>query len=173
MASLTALQNADDDALQAALPGLVAMAARTQHTFAYTLAVLRRLAAAPGNDDDDNNNNNDEGGGGGRVRASQALAAAAARVARELEQRAEQRVPATTVALRLGNVASAHSPALAAVALMTSANATNPSDIIQVRLWCRRAPLTRADASCTTRTRAHHRRPLHCFDMPRCLVRLM
>jgi hypothetical protein len=150
MASLSALEHADDDALHAALPGLVAMAARTQHTFAYTLAVLRRVASALDTDADDALLLRDG--------SARAVAAGAARLARELEQRAEHRcvtcqyislisrarsllpmrsVPATTVALRLANIGAAHSLALSSVALMTSANATNPSDIIQVRIGAR------------------------------------
>lgn len=96
-ASLSALQGADEDALRRELPALVAMASRTQHTFSYTIAVLRRLARREGVvDDADADADKSRVGDDWQQRA--AIAAAAARLARELEQRAEHRSVARQLA---------------------------------------------------------------------------
>lgn len=186
IASLSALQNADEDALNEALPGLVAMTCRTQHTYAYALAVLRRVVSMT-----------DEAG---NVIVRPAVAAAAARLARELEQRAEHRfiylfcfcvqqtnstdvvairVPATAVALRLALPNFPHANAMASVSLMTSAQATNPSDIIQVRscfvFLLSSVVLVDDNPVCyvksysmLTHNQRHHR--YHCCDTLHCLV---
>jgi negative elongation factor C/D len=93
----------------AAADQIAVMADRTQHTFAYTIAVLRRLAMSE----------------------SPEVAAVAARVAREAELRAGQRSAATQLAMRLDG-ATLYPAVHDSIALMLAANATNPSDIIKL-----------------------------------------
>jgi negative elongation factor C/D len=107
--SLIELGGMGDAQFAGAIEQLAAMTDRTQHTFAYSLAVLRRLAASP----------------------QVEVALAASRVAREIELRADQRAAATQLAMRLDG-AAVHASVQDSITLMLSADATNPSDIIKL-----------------------------------------
>jgi negative elongation factor C/D len=93
----------------AATDQIALMADRTQHTFAYTVAVLRRLAMSD----------------------TPEVAVVAARIAREAELRAAQRTAATQLAMRLDGT-TVYPNVHDSLALMLAANATNPSDIIKL-----------------------------------------
>jgi negative elongation factor C/D len=93
----------------AATDQIALMADRTQHTFAYTVAVLRRLAMSD----------------------TPEVAVVAARIAREAELRAAQRTAATQLAMRLDGT-TVYPTVHDSLALMLAANATNPSDIIKL-----------------------------------------
>jgi hypothetical protein len=94
---MTALAGGDEERFEREVGAVATMAGRTQHTFAYTLAVARRLAGAAHDDDDDAPVAGAAAYFAGAASTAAAaaplvvhtpLAASAARLARELELRA-------------------------------------------------------------------------------------